>query len=203
MIAEPPSFWDAVTLARINPRAGVDFARRVAPAWDRAQCLAWIAYTIVLAPVPRLIAESARAAALGRDDFQRIAVLAWPLFAALGRGFDDLAEQIHATAVAGLPAVTPLGSRAVATKLLFRGALAARRPRRFTEPLLDVLRATCPPDHGRQSALTYRCIADILAERDGGSAMRFCRSMAEGKTRALCLRDRGRGRRRGELPLIW
>lgn len=91
--------------------------------WYAAQAYACCARFAPDAEFGPLVAWSLERARAGRDDYQRLAAIAWPLRAMIecGRAVDAAREF---EAIAGLaPSVSPAGSRAEACNLVF-GALA-------------------------------------------------------------------------------
>lgn len=154
------------------------------------------------APVARLAFEGARnSAKLGKDAFQRGAVLAWPIRAALEVHNDSLAREMLDDALAMIPATELFCSRAVMFDLLLQAV--SNNGSDFREPLLALLPAYCPPDSHWRVARLYRDIASLLREVHPNHARAFAETMPAGKAQDRILRDRVRGKRLSARSFFW
>lgn len=180
----------AIALAYERPGEALAAARAVPDAWYRAQALAAVARHV---PAERRTAllEARSAAKLGKDAFQRSAVLAWPLSAALLTGETALAEAIFADALDGLRGIDLHASRAEACDLVFQAAAPGGAS--LWRPLVAALPELCPPDAHWRCARLFRSVAGVLADIDGGVARRFVDTMPAGKARDRCHSDRAKG----------
>jgi hypothetical protein len=176
-------------------------ASGIANAWYRVQALAWV---VRFAPPDislTALKKAASSAAEGKDSYCQAAVLAWPIRAAIERGYEDLAAPMLAGARITLPRIELFCSRAEACSLLFQAAFEG--PRHLWEPLLDEILSLCPPGSHWRAARLYRTIGAILADRDGHAARLFIESIPPGKAQSHCLRDFENGVRRPPRPFFW
>lgn len=182
---------EVVEIARSNPRHAFRRAMRIEVPWYAVQGFSWVAR---FAPEP--IAQEAfdlalANAAKGHDTFQRTAVLAWPLRAAIETGRWDLARSIARTAVEAIPGIANFHSRAETCDLIFQSALAG--PREIWEPVLIAIQTHCPTEGPWRSARLYRYVTGLLAAFDKTLAEAFVDRIPAGKTRERCLKDLSNG----------
>src|SRR5262245_31462843 len=123
----------ACQLATNEPQRALEIARAIPDAWYRCQALTEIAEHSPIDQFPALFGEAVAAAQVAPDAYQCVAVMGWPLMAAIDRGRADLAEQELAGTLVRVPHVTPMASRAYALMLLWRSCFAGGT--RFREPI--------------------------------------------------------------------
>ena len=201
MSAESGQRDRVMRLAKSRPGDALKEASGIANAWSRVQALAWVARfappNISLTALKRAASDAME----GKDTYCQAAVLAWPIRAAIERGYEELAAPMLAGARIVLPRIEHLGSRAEACSELFQAAFEG--PRHLWEPLLTELPALCPPGSHWRAARLYCTIGAILADRDGHAARLFVASIPPGKAQRRCLRDLENGVKRPLRPFFW
>ena len=145
---------------------------------------------LLIDPAPCLAA-----AAAGDDNYQRAGVLAFAITAALGRGRRDLANAMLADALALIPSVEPMGSRAYAVNLLW-STIAHNGDRAMREAVIAATTAHVHPDRSWRAKGLFRDIVANLAWDRPDLAEALIRAMPEGKARAFIERRRVEGERR-------
>jgi hypothetical protein len=185
----------ASELAASQPQRAFDLATTIPDGWYRAQAMARIAAT---APEPlsdTAFRQARAAAAAGDDAYQRAAVLAAVIAAALKRGRRDLAGAMLADALVLAPAVEPMASRATALHALWSVALDLG-DRGMREAVLGSVTAHVHPERSWRARALYRDIVATLAWDRPDHAAALIRAMPEGKTRRYIERRRAEGERK-------
>ncbi|MGE0698166.1 MAG: hypothetical protein AB7O57_03645 [Hyphomicrobiaceae bacterium] len=168
-------------LARSRPPEALKAARRIADPWFAVQALAWVARFAPAELAAVALAEARATAKSGRDAYQRTAIMAWPVRAAIETGADDMAALMLADALALLSKVKPPASRTEAAALLLEAAFPGGR--RLWEPVLATLEAHCPPGNDIRAARTYRMLSQLVATEDLDAARRLVAVIPPGKAR--------------------
>jgi hypothetical protein len=186
---------EAAQLATNEPQRAFDIAGLIPDGWYRCQAMAEIA---LLAPEPlseKAFVKALEAAAAGADDYQRTAVLAWVIEAALKRRRPDIAEMALKRALALAPSVEPMNSRAYAFRSLWKvtGALGDGTMR---NSVLVCIQAHVHPDRSWRAKRLYRDIAANIAWNRPDQASAFIRNMPLGRARAFVERHRSAGERK-------
>ena len=182
-------------LAKSEPERAFALARTIPDGWYRCQAMATIAGEAPDALADRTFTEARAAAAAGDDDYQRSAVLAFVLMTALRRGRKDLAAAIIDDALALIPTVEPMASRAFALSCLW-STTAHLGDRVMRERVLAAATAHCHPDRNWRAKRLYRDIVADLAWDRPDLADELIRQMPDGKARAFVQRRRLEGERR-------
>lgn len=151
-------------------------------AWRRAQALSDLAERVPEFFVEKVLREAVAAAYQGRDAYKVVAVMSWPLEAALKRGCDSFAAAERDKILQLAPTVEPRASRAFALQLLWGGCYAGGE--RFAEPVWRAILRLCNPDHNWREARLYQHIAEVKESRRPGAAAEVIAAMPMGKTRA-------------------
>jgi hypothetical protein len=183
----------AIALSRSSPDEAMRIAGAIEVPWYRTQAFATIAR---FAPSPlaqQAFAKATEAARAGKDSYQRSAVLAWPIRAALEIGDPNRPSRLLSDAWRELPQIELHGSRAEAIGLLLHAVLPASA--RLWHPLIDALPSLCPPDAHWRAARLYRNAAAMLRHFDGHTARLFVDAIPAGKVRERCRRDDEAGRK--------
>ena len=179
----------ACALAKSQPQRAYDLALTIPDGWYRCQALAHIAEH---APEPlsgKALRQARTAAAESHDSFQRSGVLAYAITAALGRSRKDLAAAMLEDALAIIPAVEPMASRAHALHLLW-STLAHNGDAKMRAAVVAALQAHVNPDRSWRARRLYRDVTDWLAARDPRKADAIIAAMPDGKARAYLARRR-------------
>lgn len=174
-------------LAPSRPAEALRVARMIADPWFAVQALAWVVRFSRDDIGDAALAEARDTAKAGRDAYQRSAVLAWPIRAAVETGRLDAARQMLADGMALLPKVRPAGSRAEAGGLLLEAAFPGGRE--LWEPVLAAIEAHCRPGDDWRSGRLYRSLAHIVSREDPDAAKRLVEALPEGKTRDRAVRE--------------
>ena len=151
-------------------------------AWRRAQALSDIAQHTPEPFVEKVLREAVAAAYEGREAYKIVAVMSWPLEAALKRGHDSFAALERDKVLLLAPTVEPRASRAYALQLLWGACSAAGD--RFAEPVWRAILRLCDPDHNWREARLYRHIAEVIESRRPGAAAEVIAAMPTGRARA-------------------
>jgi hypothetical protein len=179
---------EASRLAAREPERAFAVARTIPDGWYRCQAMARIAAeTREPALIEAAFAQARAAAAAGDDAYQQAAVLAFAITAALTRGRRALADAMLADALALIPSVEPMASRACALHGLWAVA-ATRGDRLMREAVLGAVTAHVHPDRSWRARRLYRDIAVNLARDRPDHAEALIRAMPPGKARAYLQR---------------
>jgi hypothetical protein len=186
---------EASDLARRDPKRALAIARAIPDGWYRCQAMATIAAEAAdPALVEQAFREARAAAAAGDDDYQRAGVLPFAMMAALKRDRPDLANDMLKDALALVPSVEPMASRAAALNGLWRVTLTLG-DRTMREAVLAAVQAHVNPDRSWRARALYRDIAANLAWDRPDLADAFVRAMPHGKARDYVARRRAEGQR--------
>lgn len=147
-------------LAKTATAKAAQIAEKIDDPWFQAQAWAHVA-RYANDPVD-FAKKAAKAAARGKDDYQRSAVRAWEIVALAERGFQDESRTILTSAIAVACSVDPLSSRAESLFLLFQAAFKVSKSEAIRAA--DVFRHHCPPEHWRAKR-ALKNIAEILQEK--------------------------------------
>ncbi len=191
----------AIELSRSRPAEALKTAIGIEEAWFRVQALASVARYAGADIARNAFAAAALSSSEGKDPYQRAAVLAWPMRAALEVGDQNRAEMLIAEARRELPRIELHCSRAEAYAVVFQAAFIA--PRLFWGPLLDDLVRFCPPDAHWRSERLYRTVAAILRQWDGATARTFIDRIPAGRARTRCERDDSNGVKMPPRSFFW
>jgi len=178
---------EAAALSRQRPAEAFRLARKIADPWFAVQALAWVAR---FAPpeLAGMALDEARATAKGgRDSYQRSAVLAWPVRAAIETGDTRRAHDMLADAIVLLPKVRQPASRVEAGSLLLEAAFPGGRM--LWQPALAAIEAHCAPDADRRIGRMYRQLALLVATEDREAAERLAGALPEGRERARAFQE--------------
>lgn len=181
---------DLAELAKTDPARALQEARANPTAAARCQDLAGVARFASGKIAAAAFAESEAAAETGEDAFQRASWLAYPICAAVERGETALAAQLIRKALAEIPRIEPLPSRAQALYELWPAAFPGGPGLR--EPVWRAALAHCPPDKWRVTRL-YREIAGTLRGESEHEADRAIAALPQGETRATFEKAKARG----------
>ncbi|MDX2155099.1 MAG: hypothetical protein SFW09_01205 [Hyphomicrobiaceae bacterium] len=168
-------------LAPTRPAEAFRVARQIADPWFAVQALAWVGRYAPADMSATALGEARATARAGRDAYQRSAVLAWPIRAAIETANGAAAAMMLAEACALLPKVRPAASRAEAAGLLLEAAFPGGRG--LWEPILAVIEAHCPPGNDWRTWRLYRTLAHIVAVEDPEAARRLVAAIPPGKAR--------------------
>ena len=174
---------EACTLAGSKPHQAYDLALTIPDGWYRCQAMAHIGSHAPDELTERAFRQARVAAAQSYDNYQRAGVLAFPITAALACGRKDLAHVMLADALALVPAIEPMASRAYALNLLW-SAVAHNGDGALRGQVLAATQTHCHPDRSWRARRLYREITDWLAERDPRKAGAVVAAMPDGKARA-------------------
>jgi hypothetical protein len=184
----------ASRLAASQPQRAFDLATTIPDGWYRAQAMATIA-EVSPGPLSEKAFRAARAAAAAGDDaYQRAAVLAFVIVAATKRNRIELAKTMLDDALALIPSVEPMASRAYALDGLWRAASTVG-DRAMRDAVLAAVTAHVHPDRSWRARRLYQDIAANLAWDRPDLADAFVHAMPEGKARAYVARRRAEGQR--------
>lgn len=172
---------EVAALAKSNPAEALRAARKIADPWYATQAFAWVARFAPDDIAAEALEEARETAKAGRDAYQKTAVLAWPLRAAVEIKNGKVAKAIANDAIAMLPRVKPSPSRAEAGGLLFEAAYPEGKT--GWKPLLDAIEKHAPPENDWKAGRTYRALAHILAKDDMAAARRLIAALPPGKTK--------------------
>jgi len=168
-------------LAPSRPVEALRVARMIADPWFAVQALAWVARFAPGDIGDEALSEARDTAKAGRDAYQRSAVLAWPIRAAIETERLDAARQMLTSGLALLPKVRPAGSRAEAGGLLLEAAFPGGHS--LWKPALTAIEQHCPPGDDWRSGRLYRSLAHIVSREDPKAARRLVDALPKGKTR--------------------
>lgn len=168
-------------LARTQPAEALRLARMIADPWYAAQAFAWVARFAPADLAAPALEEARGTAKAGRDAYQRSAVLAWPIRAAVDTGNQAAAGAMLADAMTLLPKVRPAASRAEAGGLLLEAAFPGGAG--LWRPVLATIEKHAPPENDWKAGRTYRALAHIVVTVDAEAARRLVAALPLGKTR--------------------
>lgn len=168
-------------MAPSRPAEALRLARTIADPWFAVQAFAWVARFAPDDTGETALTEAEDTAKAGRDAYQRSAVLAWPIRAAIETGRLEAAHRMIARGVALLPKVRPAGSRAEAGGLLLEAAFPGGDA--MWRPVLEAIETHCPPGNDWRAGRLYRSLAHIVVTEDPQAARRLVEALPEGKTR--------------------
>jgi hypothetical protein len=187
--------------AREFPEQAYGIAEQIPEVLFRAQSFAWVARYAPGDLAVRAFESARRAAAVGKDAYQRSAPLAWPIRAAIETQRLPLARTMFETALGELPKIGRYCTRADAIELLFPAAFPAGPD--FRRPLLAQLLELCPATShwkcGRLSVL----IARQLASEDADAAETFANALPACKARDRIVRGLAEGVSCAPRPFFW
>jgi hypothetical protein len=189
----------ACALARSEPQRAFEIARTIPDGWYRCQAMAEIAEHAPEALSAKAFQEARDAAAAGYDAYQRAAVLAFCLIAALRRRRHDLANAMLADALAIVPSVKPMSSCAYAHEGLWRVCMCCG-DRTMQNAVLASVLAHVDPDRSWRARGLYREIVATLAWDRPDAAEAVVRAMPQGKARDYVARRRAAGLRQRPFP---
>ena len=192
---------EVASLAKTNPTEALRAARKIADPWFAAQAFAWVARFAPPEIASVAIREACETAKAGRDAYQRSAVLAWPLRAAIETENVKAAKAIVSDAIALLPKVRPSPSRAEAAGLLFEAAFPGGEL--LWRPLLAAIETHAPPDNDWKAGRTYRTLSHILGDVDKAAANRLVAVLPPGKTKDRAEKELAEGLIAPPRPFFW
>ena len=175
-------------LAAFDPAGAFTIARAIAHPWYRCQAMASIAREAPGELATKAFRQARAAAADGADAYQRTAVLAYVIEAALARRATALAAEILREALARTPAVEPANSRAFALALIWARAFAGGDAMRA--PIIACALVYCDPNRGWR---TERLFHDIIARLPPERATALINALRTGRTKARLARRLARG----------
>jgi hypothetical protein len=150
----------------------------VADAWYRCQALSSVARVAPYEFATKAFREARAAAAQGADAYQRAAVLAFTVEAALERRWTALAGEILREALDRIPQVEPANSRAFALALLWvKGFAGGDETRR---QIIACALAHCDPNRGWRAERLFR---DIVERMPVGEGAALIDALRPGRTR--------------------
>jgi hypothetical protein len=168
-------------LAPADPSAALALACTIAHPWYRVQALATVAEHAAEADLAAALDRAARDSMACHDAYGRVAVMAWPIGAALRRGCLAYARRERDRVLALAEAVEPRDSQAFALELLWTACHAVEPA--FAVPVWRRVLALCDPDRSWRAERLYRHLAEALDERHAGAASSVIRAMPQGKAR--------------------
>jgi len=180
----------ACALAESQPHRAFDLARTIPDGWYRCQAMAQIAQAAPPDRSEQAFREARRAAAQSFDNYQRAGVLAFVITAAFARGRNGLVSDILADALAIIPSVEPMASRAYALNLLW-STIAYHGDGKLRGRVIAQMQEHIHPDRSWRARRLYREITDWLAERDPRKADAVIAAMPLGKSRGYLERRTG------------
>lgn len=173
-------------IAPSDPARALPLARAIPDGWYRAQALSCIAEHAPAAEIAGLLREAVTAAYAGPDAYSTVAVMSWPLRAALKRGHDSFARRELDKVLRLAPEVEPCASRMFALNCLWSGCDDADEA--FAEPIWQAILVLCHPDRHWRAARLYRNIAEVREQRRPGSAAAVIAAMPAGRARTALAR---------------
>jgi hypothetical protein len=178
---------EAAELSRHRPVEAFRAARKIADPWFAVQAMAWVARFAPPDLAAKALDEARATAKAGRDAYQRSAVLAWPVRAAIETGDTRRADEMLADAVALLPKVRQAASRVEAGSLLLEAAFPGGPT--LWQPALSAIEAHCPPDADRRIARIYRLMSHVVATADREATQRLAEAIPAGRDRDRALQE--------------
>ena len=142
----PTRYRDQVAqLAKTNVAKAAELAEKIDDPWFQAQAWSHLARRADK-PLP-FARKAAKAAAQGRDDYQKSAVRAWEIAALAERKLKLQARRSLSEALELAASVTPVSSKAESLLLLFQAALKISR--QDAAEAAEILRKACSSSHWR------------------------------------------------------
>jgi len=178
-------------LAPSQPAEALRIARQIADPWFAVQALAWVVRFDKGDVGDAAFAEARDISKAGRDAYQKSAVLAWPVRAAIETGRIAQARELLQSGIALLAKVKPVGSRAEAGGLLLEAAFPGGRP--LWEPVLLAIEKHCQPTTDWRTQRLYRSLARIVLAEDADAAARLVAALPRGKTRVRAEKELAEG----------
>jgi len=178
-------------LASSRPAEALRMARMIADPWFAVQALAWVARLATPDISATALGEAHDTAKAGRDAYQKSAVLAWPIRAAIETGRADVARKMIDSALALLPKVRPAASRAEAGGLLLEAAFPGGA--KVWRPVLDAIETHCQPGNDWRAQRLYRSLAQMVLREDTAAATRLVAALPGGKTKSRAEKELAEG----------
>lgn len=188
-------------LAKEQPAEALRLARMIADPWYAVQALACVARFAPAAIAAPALAEARATAKAGRDAYQRAAILAWPIRAAVEASDNAAAKAMLADAIALLPKVRPSASRAEAGGLLLEAAFPGGPS--LWRAILAAIEQHAPPENDWKAGRTYRALAHIVIVEDAEAARRLVAALPPGKTRDRAEKELAEGVTAQPRPFFW
>jgi hypothetical protein len=142
----PTRYRDQVAqLAKTNVAKAAELAEKIDDPWFQSQAWSHLSRRAEK-PLP-FARKAAKAAAQGRDDYQKSAVRAWEIAALGERNLHLQARRSLAEALELAASITPASSRAEALLLLFQAAFKITR--NDAAQAAEILRKACSSSHWR------------------------------------------------------
>jgi hypothetical protein len=173
----------AQQLAPVDPAAALAVARVVADAWYRCQALSSVARVAPYEVATKAFREARAAAAQGADAYQRPAVLAFTVEAALERGWTAIAGEVLREALDRISRVEPANSRAFALDLLWVKAFGGGEEMR--RQIIDCALVHCDPNRGWRAERLFRDMIERIPPQQGAALIEALRP---GRTKARLTR---------------
>lgn len=168
-------------MAPSRPAEALRVARKIADPWFAVQALAWVARFAADDVGETALADAREIAKAGRDAYQKSAVLAWPIRAAVETGRIAVACGMLDSALVLLPKVKPAASRAEAGGLLLEAAFPGGPD--LWRPVLLAIESHCQPGNDWRAQRLYRSLAQIILGEDAVAARRLVSALPDGKTK--------------------
>lgn len=156
---------------------GLEKARKVSDAWFRCQSLAAVARYAPEGEVSRIANEALKAAALGKDEYRRVAVAAWPVRALVERGKVGHLGRILPPLLEEAGRIEHPVSRISALCTLWQAVWPSESP--VKQDVLDTLLAGCQLANSWKAGRIMRFVALVIATEDREWAQRIIDSMRE------------------------
>jgi hypothetical protein len=177
---------DVNRIAPSDPAGALTVAHRIPDGWYRAQALSCVAEHAPGVDVAGILGEAVAAAHACEDAYNTVAVMSWPLRAALKRGRRGYARAELERVLRLAPGVEPRASRIFALQCLWSGCDAADEE--FAELVWQTILALCNPDHHWRAARLFRHVAEVRESRRPGSAASVIGAMPVGKAKTALAR---------------
>ncbi len=176
----------AAQLAQTDTAAALKVARSIKEPWYRVQALSSIAAYASGREVEPLVREALKAALSARDNYQKVAVSAWPLNVLVQRRKTRLAAETLASLQSAVAGLINLANRSDALMLLRGAALALGSE--YTESLDNsIIDCAAQPSSWRcdRNAVS---IIEATARTDKASALRMLNRLPDNKWRRRTFR---------------
>ena len=171
----------AIEIARADVQRGLAAARAVSDPWFRVQAIAWVAW---LSPPPRdreAVLEAFNALDRAQEPWQLCGAAAWPIRAAIEKGYPDLAREGLRRLLEASRSIRPPASRSEALFLLLQAAFP--RGPDFWRPVFDQLVAMCADDEHWRVRRNLRDALLIVSTSSTDLARTVASSLPEGTTK--------------------
>jgi hypothetical protein len=193
---------EVIGMVRDRPERALRQAEEIADAWHRAQGLSWVARYAADELMAKRAFDGARAAAAkGKDAYQKAALLAWPIRAAVETQRGDLAKAMFDEALKVLQRIALFTSRADAIELIYAAAFPCGAGLR--DRLVALLPELCPVTVHWRAARMHETIALVMATQDAAAAQAFVEGWPACKTRDRVLRRLARGQQQLPRSFYW